>query len=76
MVFDQTVEGLYDNGKTQISGIDKKPLFIAEYGSEGDLENNVLTLTMQELAISIPAGGHTLTIVFYDGTTLTFDFTV
>ena len=76
VVFDQTVEGLYDNGKTQISGIDKKPLFIAEYGSEGDLENNVLTLTMQELAISIPAGGHTLTIVFYDGTTLTFDFTV
>ncbi len=75
VVFDQTVEG-YDNGKTQISGIDKKPSFIAEYGSEGDLENNVLTLTMQDPAISIPAGGHTLTIVFYDGTTLTFDFTV
>jgi hypothetical protein len=26
--------------------------------------------------ISIPEGSHTLTIVLYDGTTLTFDFTV
>ncbi len=76
VVFDQTVEGLYENGETQISGIDKKLGFIAEYGSEGDLEGNVLILTVMDLAISIPAGGHTLTIVFYDGTTLTFDFTV
>ncbi len=76
VVFDQTVEGLYKNKETQISGIDKKLGFIAEYGSEGDLEGNVLILTVMDLAISIPAGGHTLTIVFYDGTTLTFDFTV
>ena len=76
VVFDQTVEGLYKNEETQISGIDKKLGFIAEYGSEGDLEGNVLILTVMDLAISIPAGGHTLTIVFYDGTTLTFDFTV
>ena len=76
VVFDQTVEGLYENGKTQISGIDKKLGFIAEYGSEGDLEGNVLILTVMDSAISIPAGSHTLTIVFYDGTTLTFDFTV
>lgn len=76
VVFDQTVEGLYKNEETQISGIDKKLGFIVEYGSEGDLEGNVLILTVMDLAISIPAGGHTLTIVFYDGTTLTFDFTV
>ena len=76
VVFDQTVEGLYKNKETQISGIDKKLGFIAEYGSEGDLEGNVLILTVMDLAIPIPAGGHTLTIVFYDGTTLTFDFTV
>ena len=76
VVFDQTVEGLYENGETQISGIDKKLGFIAEYGSEGDLEGNVLILTVMDRAISIPAGSHILTVVLDDGTTLTFDFTV
>jgi hypothetical protein len=75
-VFNQSVYGLYDNSLTQISGIDKRLAFSTEYSSEGELEDNVLTLTVMDPSISIPTGNHTLTIVFYDGTTLTFDFTV
>lgn len=76
VVFNQSVNGLYDNGQTQISGINKKLLIEAAWGSEGGLEDNVLTLTVKDPTISIPGGGHTLTVVFYDGTILTFDFTV
>lgn len=76
VVFNQGVYGLYDNGQTQISGIDKKLGFTADHSSEGGLEDNVLTLTVMDPSVSIPEGGHTLTVVFYDGTTLTFDFTV
>ena len=76
MVFNQTIYGLYDNYKTQISGIDKKLVFEAVYSSEGDLVDNVLTLTVMDPGITIPAGSHTLTIVLDDGTTLTIDFTV
>ena len=76
VVFNQGVKGLYDNGETQISGVDKQLGFVATYGSEGDLEGNVLMLSVMDPSISIPEGSHTLTIVFYDGTTLTFDFTV
>ncbi len=76
VVFNQSVYGLYDNSLTQISGIDKRLAFSTEYSSEGELEDNVLTLTVMDPSISIPTGNHTLTIVFYDGTTLTFDFTV
>ncbi|WP_276949130.1 hypothetical protein [Acetatifactor muris] len=76
VVFNQGVKGLYDNGETQISGVDKKLGFVATYGSEGDLEDNVLMLSVMDPSISLPEGSHTLTIVFCDGTTLTFDFTV
>ncbi len=76
VVFDQTVYELYDNNMTQISGINQKLGFTAEYSSEGGLVNNVLTLTVMDPSISIPDGSHTLTIVFYDGKTATFDFTV
>lgn len=76
VVFNQTVFGLYDNSQTQISGIDKRPSFFADYDSEGGLEDNVLILTMMDSGISIPAGEHTLTIVFTDGKTATFNFTV
>lgn len=76
VVFDKTVKGLYENGKTQISGLDGKALFIAEYGSEGGIEDNVLYITIRDM--SIPEGSHTLTIVLDDGTTSTtlpYDFT-
>ena len=76
VVFNQTMYERYDNSLTQISGIDKKLAFNTVYGSEGDLVDNVLTLTIMDPTISIPAGSHTLTIILYDGTTLTFDFTV
>ena len=76
VVFNQTINGLYDNGQTQISGIGGKLGFEAVYSSEGDLVENVLTLSVMDPTISIPEGSHTLTIVLYDGTTLTFDFTV
>ena len=61
---------------TQISGIDKQLAFDTRYSSEGGLEDNVLTLTVLDSTISIPPGNHTLTVVLYDGKTLTFDFTV
>lgn len=76
VVFNQTIWGLYDNGQTQISGIEGKVGFIADYESEGDLEDNVLVLTVMDPTISIPEGSHTLTIVLEDGKTLTYDFTV
>lgn len=76
LVFDQTVYGLYDNYQTQISGMEGKHSYTAEYTSEGDLTDNVLTLYIADSTVTIPEGSHTLTIVFYDGTTLTFDFTV
>lgn len=74
VVFNQTING-YDNGQTQISGIEGKVGFYADYESEGELEENVLVLTVMDPAISLPEGSHTLTIVL-DGKTLTFDFTV
>lgn len=76
VVFDQNINGLYDNGETQISGVDKQLAFSTEYSSEGGLVNNVLTMTVLDPGISISAGSHTLTIVLDDGTRLTFDFTV
>lgn len=76
VVFNQTINGLYDNSRTQISGIDKKLGFFNKYSSEGGLTDNVLTLTVMDPTISIPEGSHTLTIELYDGTTLTFNFTV
>lgn len=76
VVFNQTIEGVYDNSMTQISGMEGKLGFTAEYGSEGELEKNVLTLTVMDPTISIPEGPHILTIVLYSGETLTFDFTV
>ncbi len=76
VVFDQTINGSYDNSGTQISGIEGKLGFFADYGSEGDLEDNVLTLTVMDPSVSIPGGSHTLTIVLYSGEILTFDFTV
>lgn len=76
VTFNQAMFGLYDNTKTQISGVDKKLLIAAEYGSGDGLQDNVLTLSIQDPSISIPAGSHTLTVILYDGTTLTFNFTV
>ena len=75
VVFNQTINGNYNNGETQISGISGKLGFIAEYGSEGGLEDNVLTLTVMDPSVSIPQGSHTLTIVLYSGEILTFEFT-
>lgn len=75
VVFDRSVRGLYENAETQISGLDGKPLLEAEYGSEGDAEDNVLNITI--LNMSISGGSHTLTIVLDDGTKstrLTYDF--
>ena len=60
----------------EISGIDKKLALSTEHSSEGGLVDNVLTITVMDPGITIPAGSHTLTIVLYDGTTLTIDFTV
>ena len=77
VVFNQDVEGYYDNNLTQISGITGKLLFEAKYSSEGDFESNVLTLTVKDRAVTIPKGSHTLTIIFYDyEAILTYDFTV
>ncbi len=76
VVFNQTIYGLYDNSGTQISGITGRIAFIAEYGSEGGLEDNVVTLTVMDHTVSIPEGSHTLTILLESGETLTFDFTV
>lgn len=76
VAFDQTIYGLYDNSMTEISGIDKKLAFQTDYSSEGGLEDNVLTIATMDPSISIPAGNHTLTIVLYDGSVLTFDFSV
>ena len=76
VVFNQSVMGLYDNSQTQISGLGGRLTYMAEYGSEGDLMDNVLTLVVMDPSISLSEGSHTLTIVFYDSTTLTFDFTV
>ena len=76
LVFDQAVYGLYDNSQTQISGMEGKYSFTAEYTSEGDLMDNVLTLYITDPTVTIPEGSHTLTIEFYDGTILTYDFTV
>ncbi len=76
VVFDQSVWGLYDNKLTQITGIDKQLSFSTQYDSEGELTDNVLIMTVMDPTISIPKGPHTLTIGFYDGNTVTFDFTV
>ena len=76
VVCNQTMYQAFDNGQTQISGVDKKLAFNVTYRSEGDLSDNVLIMTVMDPSISIPAGDHTLTIVLYDGTRLTFDFTV
>ena len=54
--------------------------FMATYSSEGDLLDNVLTLTVMDSAITIPTGNHTLTLYFEkeDGSysIVTYDFTV
>ncbi len=76
VVFNQDVEGYYDNSLTQISGINGKLAFDTTYSGEGGFESNVLTLTVMDRSITISEGSHTLTIVFYDNTILTFDFTV
>ncbi len=76
VVFNQTINELYNNGETQISGISGKLGFIAKYSSQGGLEDNVVTLTVMDPSVSIPKGSHTLTVVLYDGKILTFDFTV
>ena len=76
VVFNQDVEGYYDNSLTQISGINGKLAFNTTYSGEGGFESNVLTLTVMDRSITISEGSHTLTIVFYDNTILTFDFTV
>ena len=76
MVFNQTINELYNNGETQISGISGKLGFIAKYSSQGGLEDNVVTLTVMDPSVSIPKGSHTLTVILYDGKILTFDFTV
>ncbi len=77
VVFDKPVERLYENSLTQISGLSGKLLLSTEYGSEGGLTDNVLTITIMNA--SIPAGSHTLTIVLDDGinaTSVTYDFTM
>lgn len=76
VVFNQDVKGYYDNSLTQISGINGKLAFNTTYSGEGGFESNVLTLTVMDCSITISEGSHTLTIVFYDNTILTFDFTV
>ncbi len=80
IVFDQAVYGLYDNELTQISGMNGRLSFMATYSSEGDLLDNVLTLTVMDSAITIPTGNHTLTLYFEkeDGSysIVTYDFTV
>lgn len=78
VVFDKTVEGLYENGQTQISGLSGKPLFVAKYESEGGVEKNVVVISITN-GISIPEGKHTLTVVLDDGTnstSVTADFTL
>lgn len=65
VVFDKSLNGLYyENGETQISGLSGKPSFTADYGSEGDVKNNVLTIAINN-GLTIPEGQHTLTIVLY-----------
>ena len=46
------------------------------YESEGGLTDNVLILTVRNMTTPMSEGSHTLTIVLYDGKTLTADFTV
>lgn len=77
VVFDKSVMGLYENNDTQISGINGKLLLSTEYGSEGGVVDNVLTITI--LNSSIPEGSHTLTVFLDDGTNVTsaaYDFTM
>ena len=76
VVFNQTVYGQYDNSQTQISGVNERLLFEAMYESEGGLTDNVLILTVRNMTTPMSEGSHTLTIVLYDGKTLTADFTV
>lgn len=76
VVFNQDVDGLYNNKETQISGTNGKLLIEAIYSGEGGFESNVLTLTVVDRSVTLSEGTHTLTIVFYDYTTLTFDFEV
>lgn len=76
VVFNQPVMGLYDNTGTQISGIGKKLSCSTEYGSEGGMMDNVLTITVMDSSLSLTEGSHTLTITLYDGTALAYEFTV
>lgn len=76
VVFDKSVNGLYENTLTQISGLNGKLLLSTEYGSEGGLTDNVLTITVMNASIS--EGSHTLTIVLDNGygqTALKYEFT-
>ncbi len=78
VVFDKTVEGLYENSQTQISGLSGKPLFEAVYESEGGTPKNVVIISINN-GITIPEGSHTLTVILDDGTTetrVTYEFTL
>ncbi len=75
VVFNQNINGLYDNSLTQISGIDQKLLLEATYSSEGDLEDNVLTIRVVDPSVSIPEGSHTLTLHIF-GTRISFYYTL
>lgn len=73
VVFDKSVDGLYKNTQTQISGLSGQLLIEMKNNSEWD----VLDLTI--LNMSITEGSHTLSIVLDDGTKSTklthnFDF--
>lgn len=75
VVFDKPVNELYENGDTQISGLNGKLSLNTEYGSEGDITDNVLNITIMNMSMS--EGSHTLTIVLNDGTnstSLRYDF--
>lgn len=82
VVLNQSVMGRYENTMTQITGLSgdkpvKKLMLDTVYGNEGSLTDNVLTMTILDSSISIPAGNHTLTVFLDEGATfVTYDFTV
>ncbi|MDE7222420.1 MAG: hypothetical protein K2O34_01405, partial [Acetatifactor sp.] len=53
VVFDNSVYGFYENSLTQISGLGGRPMLQASYESEGDMEDNVVIITIMN-GISIP----------------------
>lgn len=75
VTFDKSVMGLYQNTKTEISGLSGRLTLDTIYESEGDAVDNVLNITI--LNASITEGSHTLTIVLDDETEskrLTYNF--